>query len=126
LNSGIEKLSADEERAARLHAMASGAFGFLEPLAPSPFVRALAATEIAIGAALVLPVVPDRLAGLALTPFAGGLVYLYTQTEAFHQPGSLRPSVQGTAVAKDIWLLGIGLSLLASTRGKRRSKERRP
>jgi uncharacterized membrane protein YphA (DoxX/SURF4 family) len=125
LNSGIEKLSANEERAARLHAMATGAFGFLKQLAPSPFVRALAATEIAIGAALVLPVVPDRLAGLALTPFAGGLVYLYTQTDAFHQPGSLRPSAQGTAVAKDIWLLGIGLSLLA-TRGRRRSKERRP
>lgn len=29
------------------------------------------------------------------------------------QEGSLRPTEQGTALAKDVWMLGIGLSLIA-------------
>jgi hypothetical protein len=76
--------------------------------------------EVALGAALLTPFVSDRLAGLALTPFAGGLMWMYSQTDAMHQPGSLRPTQMGTAVAKDVWLLGIGLTLLTTRR--RRSK----
>jgi hypothetical protein len=30
-----------------------------------------------------------------------------------HRPGSVRPTPQGTAVAKDVWMLGIGLGFLA-------------
>ena len=29
------------------------------------------------------------------------------------QKGSLRPTHQGTALAKDVWMLGVGLGLLA-------------
>ncbi len=29
--------------------------------------------------------------------------------------GSVRPSQQGTAIAKDVWLLGIGLGLVADS-----------
>jgi hypothetical protein len=29
-----------------------------------------------------------------------------------HQPGNPRPTQQGTAVAKDVWMLGIGLGLV--------------
>ncbi|MDQ0746550.1 hypothetical protein QF034_000781 [Streptomyces africanus] len=29
------------------------------------------------------------------------------------QEGSLRPTEQGTAPAKDVWMLGIGVSLIA-------------
>ncbi len=119
LHSGVEKLSADEERAGRLHELATGAFPVFDQLGPSPFVRMLAAAEIAIGTALVLPFVSDRLAGAALAPFAGGLVYLYSRTDAMHRPGSLRPSAQGVGMAKDIWLLGIGLTLLGSGRKKK-------
>jgi uncharacterized membrane protein YphA (DoxX/SURF4 family) len=120
LNAGIEKLSADEQRAAGVHGMAKGSFPFFEKLPPEQFTKGLAVGEIAIGAALVLPLVSDRLAGLALTPFAGGLLWMYAQNESMHQPNSLRPSGQGTALAKDVWLLGIALTLLAT--GRRRSK----
>jgi hypothetical protein len=47
-------------------------------------------------------------------------MWMYSQTDAMHQPGSLRPTQMGTAVAKDVWLLGIGLTLLTTRR--RRSK----
>jgi hypothetical protein len=40
-----------------------------------------------------------------------------------HQPNSLRPTQMGTALAKDVWLLGIGLTLLAT--GRRRGSSSR-
>jgi hypothetical protein len=123
LNAGIGKLSADEGRAAGLHGMAKGPFPFFEDVPPEQFAKGLAVSEVALGAALLTPFISDRLAGLALTPFAGGLLWLYSQTDALHEPGSLRPSQAGTAVAKDVWLLGIGLTLLAS--GRRRSRRDR-
>jgi len=51
--------------------------------------------------------VPGKVAGAGLTAFAAGLLGLYLRT-----PG-MRPTQQGTAIAKDVWLLGIGLGLLA-------------
>ncbi|HXC63313.1 MAG TPA: hypothetical protein VNZ67_03090, partial [bacterium] len=52
------------------------------------------------------------LAGTALTAFSSGLLGMYLKTEGMHQPGSVRPTPQGVPLAKDIWMLGIGLSLL--------------
>lgn len=123
LNAGIGKLRADEARAVGLHGMAKGPFPFFEKVPAERFARGLAVAEIALGAALVTPLVPDRLAGLALTPFAGGLMWMYANIDAMHQPNSLRPTQTGTALAKDVWLLGIGLTLLAT--GRRRSKRDR-
>jgi hypothetical protein len=67
LDAGIGKWSADEETAARLHGVAVGTYPFLAKMKPADFTKLLAASEIAIGTALLLPVVPAGLAGLALT-----------------------------------------------------------
>lgn len=123
LNAGIEKLKADQDRAAGVHGMAKGSFPFFESLPPEQFTQGLAVAEIGIGSALLLPLIPDRLAGLALTPFAGGLIWMYANTDGMHEPGGIRPTRSGTALAKDVWLLGIGLTLLFT--GGRRSKGRR-
>ncbi len=40
------------------------------------------------------------------------LLGLYLRTPGMREEGSLRPSAQGLAVAKDVWLLGIGLGLV--------------
>ena len=77
LNSGVGKLSADQETAARLHGMASNTYPFLGKLKPEDFTRALAVGEIAVGTTLLLPVVPAAVAGAALTAFSGGLIGLY-------------------------------------------------
>jgi hypothetical protein len=111
LNAGIGKWSADEEVAKRLHATAAGTYPFLDSLEPKDFTRMLAAGEIVVGSALLLPVVPAALAGAALTAFSGGLLGLYLRTPGMRKEGSLRPSQQGTALAKDVWLLGIGVGL---------------
>ena len=112
LNSGLNKLEADDETAARVHGMAAGAYPFLGTIKPKDFVRLLSAAEIALGAALVLPVVPAGLAGAGLTAFAGGLIGMYARTPGMHKEGSLLPTQQGTALFKDIWMAGIGLGLL--------------
>jgi len=112
LSSGAGKWSADEQTAARLHAMASGTYPFLARLSPRDFTRLLAAGEIGLGAALLLPVVPAGLAGAGLTAFSGGLLGLYLRTPGLRRERSLRPSPQGVPLAKDVWLLGIGAGLL--------------
>ncbi|MFI7224314.1 hypothetical protein ACIBO5_13920 [Nonomuraea angiospora] len=112
LNSGLSKVHADEQTAAGLHGMAANTYPFLRDMDPVAFTKLLSRSEIALGTALLLPVVPSLLAGAALTGFAAGLVGLYLRTPGMRQEGSLRPSEQGIGLVKDIWLLGIGVGLV--------------
>lgn len=123
LNAGLGKLGADDETAKKLHSMAVGTYPFLERLDPQAFTKLLAASEVALGALLLLPRAPSRLAGLALTGFAGSLLGMYLKTPGMRQEGTIRPTPQGTPLAKDVWLLGSGLSLLVDGDGS--SKKRR-
>lgn len=111
LNSGIGKLQADEQTAAALQGMGANAYPALKKVEPKIFIKALAVGEVAVGTALLLPLVPAGLAGLALTGFAGSLLYMYARTPALHDR-YLRPTQAGTAVAKDVFLLGAGVSLI--------------
>ncbi|RBY88151.1 hypothetical protein DQ244_16525 [Blastococcus sp. TBT05-19] len=112
LNSGLGKRGADEEAAAGMHGFATGTYPFLASVPPQQFAKGLATAEIAIGAALLTPVVPTAVAGAALTAFSGGLLGLYLKTPGMRKEGSLAPTEQGLAIAKDSWLLGIGIGLL--------------
>jgi hypothetical protein len=112
LNSGIGKLSADEATAAQMHGFAAGTYPFLNKLKPVDFVRILAATEITLGVALLIPVVPAAVAGAGLAAFSGGLLGLYARTPGMRKQGTPLPTEQGTALAKDIWMAGIGLGLV--------------
>ena len=112
LNSGVGKWSADEETAAQLHGFAVGTYPFLAKLKPKDFARLLAATEIALGAALLVPVIPSAVAGAGLTAFSGGLLGLYARTPGMRKDGTPFPTQQGIALAKDAWMLGIGLGLV--------------
>ncbi|MFB7636057.1 hypothetical protein ACFC0M_34645 [Streptomyces sp. NPDC056149] len=114
LNSGLTKWGADQETAEAVHGMACAAYPFLSKLPAEQFTRLLSASEIAIGGVLLAPFVPTRLAGLALTGFAGGLVGLYLRLPGMREPGSLRPTQNGIPLAKDTWMLGIGLGFLAA------------
>src|SRR3712207_4137873 len=114
LNSGLGKRGADEGTAAGLHGFATGTYPFLKDVDPATFVKALAYGEIAIGTVLLTPFVPTAVAGAALTAFSGGLLGLYLNTPGMRKPGSLAPTQEGLTVAKDVWLLGIGLGLLTS------------
>ena len=115
LNSGLGKRNVDAEAAAGMHGFAAGTYPFLKNMPPQQFAKALSTSEIAVGAALLIPFVPTAVAGAALTAFSGGLLGLYLRTPGMRKPGSLAPTEQGLAIAKDSWLLGIGIGLL--TRG---------
>jgi hypothetical protein len=115
LHTGLEKWNGDEARAKALHSMAANAFPVLKDIPPAQFLKMLAAAEISLGTALLLPVVPGALAGLALTGFSGSLLAMYARTPALRRPGSIWPSQAGTAVSKDVWMLGIGLGLIVSS-----------
>ena len=124
LHSGLEKWKGDEARAKGVHGMAANAFPVLKDIPPEKFLRMLSVGEIAVGAVLLAPVVPDALAGAALTGFSGALLAMYARTPALRKPGSIWPSQAGTAVSKDVWMLGIGLGLSASGLGELRGPKK--
>jgi uncharacterized membrane protein YphA (DoxX/SURF4 family) len=118
LNSGLSKWSGDEETAQGLHGFAATAYPVVKKVEPPVFLKALAVGEIALGIALLTPVVSSAKAGAGLTAFSGGLLGLYAKVPGMRE--GIRPTQQGTAVAKDVWLLGIGTSLLIDGRGEGR------
>lgn len=122
LNSGIQKWSGDEETAAGLHGFASGTYPFLKDMDPPTFLKALAVGAMAVGATLLTPFIPGRLARAVLTGFSSGMLGLYLRTPGMHV-GNLRPTQQGTPIAKDIWMLGIGAALLLGN-GHRRAEKK--
>lgn len=93
LHVGMEKWHANPDQAARMHAMA--------------------AAEITTGAALLTPVVPNAVAGAPLTAFSAALTAMYPRTPSLHKPHSVWPTPAGIGISKDVWRLGIGLSLLS-------------
>jgi uncharacterized membrane protein YphA (DoxX/SURF4 family) len=123
-HSGLDKWHGSPEQAKGVHGMAAGAYPFLEPIPPAVFLKLLAAGEVATGALLLNPLTSSAAAGAALTGFSGALLTMYYRTPALRKPGSIWPTQAGTAVSKDVWMLGIGLGLLADavTAGRRRRR----
>ncbi|MGI8677812.1 MAG: hypothetical protein ACR2LX_03820 [Jatrophihabitans sp.] len=112
VNSGIGKFGADEDTAKQLHGMASGTYGFLDKVDPKLFAKGLAAGEVAVGSALLLPFVSPVVAGLGLATFSGALLNMYWNTEGLHEPGDPRPTQAGIPISKDVWMFGIGTGLI--------------
>ena len=81
-------------------------------LRPEQFGKILSAGEMALGAALLLPIVSPLKAGLALTAFSGGLLQMYRTTPGMTESDGIRPTQAGTAIAKDVFMLGAGLALV--------------
>ena len=129
LHSGYTKRDAPPEVAEDLHGFASSAFPQVSEVPPDRFLSSLSTAEMAVGAILLTPVVPTGLAGLALTGFSGALLATYLRSPGLTEPGSLLPTEQGAPVAKDLWMVGIGLGLvldaMSSGGGRRRKRKRK-
>lgn len=111
-HAGLGKWRGSEQQATALHSVAAAAFPPLSVIPPTKFLRLLAAGEIAAGAALLNPILPDTVAGAVLTAFSGALLAMYWRTPTMRKPGSIWPTQAGTAISKDVWMLGIGVGLL--------------
>ncbi|MGH7918585.1 MAG: hypothetical protein ACREQM_01425 [Candidatus Dormibacteraceae bacterium] len=122
LNSGLGKRGMDAAHAEGVHGMAKGAYPFLAEIEPVQFADLLAKSEIVLGAGLLTPLVPSGLIGAALTAFSGALVGIYLRTPSLRKEGSLAPAPQGVAIAKDVWMLGIGLALMVDSLTRRRRR----
>jgi hypothetical protein len=112
LNSGLGKWGLEGQSAEAVHGMAAGAIPQIRQIEPQKFARLLSGGEIALGAALLVPVIPSALVGLGVAAFGAGLMQLYWKTPGMHEPGSPRPTQQGIGIAKDVWLVGAGLTLI--------------
>ena len=117
LNSGIGKLGMDEGTATHLHNMAKTGVPQVEALDAKTFGKALSYTETALGAALLCPLVSPRIAGLGLAGFGAGLLTMYFGNEEMTQEDGIRPTHEGTSLAKDALLVGAGLALVFSRKG---------
>lgn len=116
LDAGLGKFQVDKEGAEGLRDMATDGIPQLGQVDAETFATGLASAETALGAALLCPLIPNRLAGLGLTAFGAGLLTMYFGGDQYTEDDGIRPSSAGLAIAKDSWLVGIGLALAALPR----------
>ncbi|WP_080792583.1 hypothetical protein [Corynebacterium pacaense] len=120
LQSGYGKLGLPPEAAEGLKGFASTGVPQLGGLDADTFGKLLAYSELGIGGALVAPVVPNRLAGLALGAFSAGLLAIYFRNPAMTREDGIRPSEAGTGLSKDLFLAAIAGALVFAPRRKGR------
>jgi len=122
LNSGWGKRNLDAESAAGVQAMAARALPPVASMDPVTFGKMLSYAEMSLGAALLAPFIPSRLVGLGLAAFSGSLFTMYLKTPGMTEADGIRPTQQGTGLAKDIWMLGIAASLILDRKRVRAAK----
>lgn len=112
LNSGVNKLGMDDGTITYLRDEAAKGTPMVADMSPADFRKFLGFGEIAVGSALLLPFVPKRLAGMGLGVFSAGLLSAYFGNPANTKEDGIRPTSEGTALAKDSWLMAIAIALV--------------
>jgi hypothetical protein len=118
LNSGWGKRDLDKDSAAGLQAMAAQVIPPVSRIEPEKFGKLLSYAEMTLGAALLTPFLPSRLVGIGLGIFSGSLLTMYLRTPGMTLEDGIRPTQQGTVLAKDIWMLGIAAALVLDRKRK--------
>ena len=114
MNSGLNKLNGEDEYLEHVFGMAVTAYPILDAVGSTRFSKLFGSLEVLIGTLLLIPLIPDAVAGTVMLPFSAGLAGLYLRIPGMRADKSVRPTSQGIAMAKDLWLLGISLSLITS------------
>lgn len=117
LDAGIKKLGADEGTYAYLQQMAASGVPAVAKLDPKTFGKLISYSETALGATLLTPFIPARLAGAGLTAFSANLMTMYFRNPDMHDK-AFRPTQDGQQLANNIVMLGAGLALLFSDKKK--------
>ncbi|MBE1514721.1 hypothetical protein [Nesterenkonia halotolerans] len=125
LNAGIGKLKLDAETYAGMQGMAATGVPAVKQLSPEQFGKALAWGEITLGTALLAPFVSNRVAGVALGTFASGMLSMYFRNDGMTQDDGIRPTQDGTPIAKDAWLAAIAIALVDLGKSKKSKKARK-
>ncbi|HJD79854.1 MAG TPA: hypothetical protein K8V93_12755 [Corynebacterium pollutisoli] len=111
-NAGVGKIGMPAECSAGVQQAASSGIPALAKLPSDKLGTWLGYAETAIGASLLAPFVPNKVAGAALTAFSGGLLSMYFRNPENTEADGIRPSQEGMALSKDVFMLAIGLALM--------------
>ena len=84
LDAGVKKLKADEGTYAFLQQMAATGVPAVSKLDAATFGKLISGAETALGATLLTPFIPARLAGAGLTAFAANLMTMYFRNPDMH------------------------------------------
>lgn len=114
LNSGLGKRGMPTETAQGLQAFAATGVPAVTKMSPDAFGKFVAYSEIGIGAALLAPVVSNKLSGAALGVFSAGLMSMYFRNPAMTESDGIRPSQDGMSLSKDIFMLAIAGALVTA------------
>lgn len=112
LNSGLSKRGMPPEAAQGLQGFAATGVPAVNKMSPDAFGKFVAYSEIGIGAALLTPVVPKKVAGAALGAFSAGLLSMYFRNPAMTESDGIRPSQDGMSLAKDAFMAAIAGALV--------------
>ncbi len=126
LNAGWGKLNLDKDSAAGIQAMAARVIPPVSRIDAEKFGKMLSYAEMTLAVALLTPFVPSRLAGIGLGIFSGSLFAMYLKTPGMTLKDGIRPSLQGTGLAKDIWMLGIAAAFVLDRKPKPGDALRQP
>ncbi|MDU2984118.1 MAG: hypothetical protein E7B40_05920, partial [Actinomyces sp.] len=119
LDAGVKKLKADEGTYAFLQQMAATGVPAVSKLDAATFGKLISGAETALGATLLTPFIPARLAGAGLTAFAANLMTMYFRNPAMTEADGIRPSQEGMMLSKDVFMLAIGLALITMKKDKK-------
>ena len=111
-NSGIGKIGMPAEYSAGLQQAAASGIPALAKLPSDKFGTWIGYAETGLAAALLAPFVSSKVAGAGLTAFGGGLLSMYFRNPEYTEGDGIRPSQEGLSLAKDVFILAIGLALM--------------
>ena len=97
--------------------MAATAYPLLADQDPTGVrLEAVGRRDARSGPPLLAPVVPTKAVAAPLTGFAAGLLGLYAKVPGMRREGSSSRPRTASRIAKDVWLLAIGLASCSTTR----------
>lgn len=114
VQSGVGKLSMSTEAAEGLQQFASTGVPQVTKLDPDTFGKVVSVSEIGVGAALLTPFVPNRLAGLALAGINTGFLSIYFRNDQMTKKDGVRPTEAGTGLSKDLFIAAIAGALIVT------------
>lgn len=114
LQSGIGKLKMPTDAADGLQQFAATGVPQVKKLDPDTFGKVVSYSEIGVGASLLTPFVPDRLAGLALAAINTGFLSIYFRNDQMTREDGIRPTEAGTGLSKDVFIAAIAGALIAT------------
>lgn len=120
LQSGYGKMNLPSEAAAGIQGLAATGVPPVSNLDAKTFGKVVSYSELGIGAALLTPVVSNRIAGLGLGVFSAGLLAIYFRNPVMTQEDGIRPSQDGIAISKDLFMAAIAGALVFAPKNKKK------